>query len=322
MKKKYQIAILIILCLLLGTSYIIGDYFLKFALTNSPDSFAVGSSPNAETPEQDEYQLKNTKTREEETKKGKEWAASIPIKGTHIKSKDGITLKGQYYKKENTHNWTILIHGYKGKGKEMYSYAKAYEENGYNILIPDLRAHGKSEGYYIGMGILDKEDIEMWIEWIIQKDSEANIVLHGVSMGGATTMNVAGDNPSHVVAYIEDCGYTSTYDIFKKELKELFSLPAFPVLDICSAVSALKAGYGFRKVTPLKQIAKAEQPVLFIHGDRDDFVPTSMVYEVYEAATCKKDLYVVPFAEHAQAKNADVDAYWNKVFSFLSDVPV
>ena len=70
----------------------------------------------------------------------------------------------------------------------MMSYGEKYYEMGYNVLLPNNRAHGNSEGNYIGMGWLDKDDIACWVNWINKQDPNAKIILHGVSMGAATTM--------------------------------------------------------------------------------------------------------------------------------------
>lgn len=114
----------------------------------------------------------------------------------------------------------------------MMPFGRPYYEHGYNILLPDDRASGKSEWNHIGMSYLDKDDMKLWINWILNEDPDAKIIVHGVSMGGATSIMLSEDNPEQVVCYIEDCGYTSVYDIFSSELDKRFGLPPFPVMDI------------------------------------------------------------------------------------------
>ena len=63
----------------------------------------------------------------------------------------------------------------------------------------------------------------------------------------------------------------------------------------------------------------ANQPMLFIHGGKDDFVPVQMAYEVYEAYPTTKDIYIVDEAGHAQSKDYDVEAYWDKVFTVIDE---
>ena len=160
-------------------------------------------------------------------------------------SGDGLNLFGDVFNTDTqSHKWLIAIHGYTGKREHMYSYARFYAEKGYNILTPDMRSHGDSEGKLIGMGWLDKEDVKLWIDYVLDIDPEAEIVLHRVSMGGATVMMTAGEDlPDNVKAVIDDCGYTSVWDEFTDEAKYLFNISQFPILYTASAITKLRAGY-------------------------------------------------------------------------------
>lgn len=153
----------------------------------------------------------------------------------------------------------------------------------------------------------------------MNKDPKAKIIVHGVSMGGATTMMLSGDHPKNVVGYIEDCGYTSVYDIFSSELDKRFGLPPFPVMDISNMMSNIEAGYDFKKASSLKAVKKCNKPMMFIHGTKDDFVPYSMGLEVYKVANCEKELYGVKGATHANSLYMNPYAYWNKVFKFINE---
>lgn len=315
LKKKWFIIVFVIFSLLISIGYGVGTYFVNYAL--SPSS----NSDQREIDESDEVQLANdvekqiVQNQNKETIKGLNF--SEKTKPMIISSEDSLRLRGQYLDHENSHRWVILVHGYKSSNENMMSYGSEYYDNGYNVVLPDNRAHGKSDGTYIGMGWLDKDDIACWVNWVIEKDPQAQIILHGVSMGGATVMMASGDRLPQVVGYIEDCGYTSVWDIFASELDKRFSLPTFLVLDISNFIAKIKAGYDFKEASSVDQIQKANQPMLFIHGAKDDFVPLEMVYEVYDAYPTTKELYIVEEAGHAQSKDYDVKAYWNKVFDFI-----
>lgn len=316
MKKKIIIIICSVILVLGVAGYGIGSYFTEYAL--SPES----DSDQRNIDEKDQLTLldNDQKIIEDnafvEDQYGYEFQEQT--QETSIKSQDQLSLKARF-KKQDTHNWVILIHGYKSNNENMMDYGYRYYQKGYNVLLPNNRAHGNSEGRYIGMGWLDKDDIMLWIDWIIQQDENAKIVIHGVSMGGATTMMLSGENPDHVVGYIEDCGYSSVWNIFKSELSKRFSLPTFPILDISNLVVKFKAGYDLKEASSVEQIKKSDKPMLFIHGKKDDFVPVEMVYDVYNAKTKGvKDIFIVEQAGHAQAKDYDPDAYWNKVFDFIN----
>lgn len=315
LKKKWFIIVFIVFSILISVGYGVGTYFVNYALSPMSDSDQRKINESDEVQLSDDIQRKIIQNQSQEEIKGIDF--SKKTKPLIVNGFDSTSLKGKYLDHENVHQWVILIHGYKSSNENMMAYGSEYYTKGYNVVLPDNRAHGKSDGDYIGMGWLDKDDIACWVDWIIQRDSQAQIILHGVSMGGATVMMASGDCLPQVVGYIEDCGYTSVWDIFASELDKRFSLPTFPVLDISNFVANIKAGYDFKEASSVNQVKKAKQPMLFIHGAKDDFVPVEMIYEVYDACPTTKDLYIVEEAGHAQAKDYDVEAYWNKVFDFI-----
>lgn len=250
------------------------------------------------------------------------WEKHTPFKLYNILSYDNTVLYGKVYiQKEFSNKTAVIVHGYCGKGDVMNYAAQRFYEKGFNVVLPDCRGHGNSEGDYIGMGWHDRKDVITWCEKIINANADAEIVLYGISMGAATVMMATGEAlPENIKCVIEDCGYTSVYDEFKYQLKNMYKfIPTFPILDIVGLLCNFRAGYGFRKASALKQIKKCKIPVLFIHGGNDKFVPTEMVYKLFQNAKCKKDILIVDNAGHAVAAMIDEKKYWNKVFSFIKE---
>ena len=200
-------------------------------------------------------------------------------------------------------------------------YVKRFHDRGMNVLAPAARAHERSGGDYIGMGWPERLDIVAWIEQIVQADPEARILVFGESMGAATAMNVAGESlPANVKCIIEDCGYTSVWDEFSLQLKDVFGLPSFPLLDVANLVCNVRAGYDFHKASSVEQLKRATVPMLFIHGDQDTFVPYSMLDQNYDACASKvKQKLTIHGATHAKSAQVDPELYWNTVDNFLDE---
>jgi fermentation-respiration switch protein FrsA (DUF1100 family) len=168
------------------------------------------------------------------------------------------------------------------------------------------------------MGWHDRLDILSWIELLNARFSPENIVLYGISMGAAAVMMVSGETlPANVRAIIEDSGYTSAWDEFSYQLKSLFGLPAFPLMHFTSAVTRLRAGYWLGQPNAAAQVAKSDTPILFIHGQQDEFVPAAMLDVLYGAAACEKEKLLVSGAGHAGAASTDEALYWRTVDNFL-----
>ena len=254
------------------------------------------------------------------------WLEANTADVVQLRSADGLMLHATFYQAPvPTGRSVILAHGYSGNGDEMAQFGDLYRNQlGFNILIPDARGHGFSEGDYIGMGWHERRDYQMWIDWlegrVRSQGNEPEILLHGVSMGGATVMMTSGEAlPPSVKAVIEDCGFTSAADVFTWQLRRLNGLPAFPVIPSTSLVTQIRAGYSFYEASALKQVAKSNLPMLFIHGDADTFVPFEMVHELYAAHPGPKQLYVVPGSPHGANYIFDPPAYEAQVKAFLAE---
>ena len=239
-----------------------------------------------------------------------------------LQSHDGLKLHALYLPQQGEgHKYAVLCHGYGSIPQTMGRFASRFYEMGYSILTPAARTHERSEGRYASMGWLERRDIVAWVDSLVEQDPQAEVVLFGISMGGATVMMTAGeaDLSPNVKCVIEDCGYSSVWDEFAGQLKEMFGLPTFPVLDAASLVTQLRAGYGFQEASAVEQLKKTSLPMLFIHGEEDTFVPYAMLDVVYQAcASPEKELLSIPSAEHGEASSVDPERYWSTVEAFLA----
>ena len=233
--RIFIILLSIILILLSIAYFMIGNYFFNIALNpNTSKEFVLG-----------------------ETEDIKDSWLNQNAKDVYITTSNNGKLKLHSYEIDNNSNiWAIVIHGYYGKGQDMVYFAKEYYNRGYNVLVVDLRGHGQSQGDYIGMGWHDRLDIIDWTNYIINKNPNSKIILHGVSMGAATVMMSTGEElPVNVKVAIEDCGYTSIWDEFEMRLKILYNLPAFPALNAASAVcKIIRAGYILEEGSCVEQV--------------------------------------------------------------------
>ena len=234
---------------------------------------------------------------------------------------DGEVLHARYVAaREKTAKTAVIVHGYTDNSIRMLMIGYMYHNDlGFNILLPDLHHHGHSGGRAVRMGWKDRLDVLRWMDVANEVFGGATeMVVHGISMGAATTMMVSGEEQQpYVKCFVEDCGYTSVWDQFAKELKEDYGLPAFPLLHVASRLCAWRYGWNFREASALEQVRKCRLPMLFIHGDADDYVPTWMVYPLYEAKAGDKELWVVSGAAHAKSYRDNREEYTERVRRFV-----
>ncbi len=294
-------SLLVLLLLIFAIYLLIGHTAFKFSLSrNGKLKKGIELKNNIELKENDEIgkYFKNFKKLE-------------------IISNDNLKLVG-FYKDNDKFKLAILVHGYGGSHYDMYSYAKIFEERGYDIFCMDLRAHSQSEGDILTMGLYEHFDLIKWIEKLLEIKPNYKIVLFGVSMGASTVCMSLGEIlPNNVICAIEDCGY----DNANKEFIHVYSKTPF------KSKCIYKIFYNYTKNTKeidlnaidvCEKLKKSKLPVLFIHGDSDDFVPTDMVYNLYDCLPeSRRQLYIVKDATHTKSIDVNVKEYKSQLNKFL-----
>ncbi len=303
----------IVLFLLIGVlvllllSIVVTFYFYNVGITRKPTGvLAEATNPIGE----------------QVTPTDEEWLLAHPFENLSMQSYDELRLRGYYLAaKEPTGKTALLVHGYTGSAKrDMVGFARMYHELfEFNVLMVDDRGHGESEGTYIGLGWHDRLDVIRWMHFVMQKvEQPVQIVLHGLSMGGATVLMTSGEVlPEQVKCVIEDCGYTSVKDILSYQLHQTYHLPPFPLIPLTSLMCKLRAGYSFGEASALAQVRKTTLPVLFIHGSDDTFVPVAMIHPLYEACPTYKEKLIVQGAGHGEAYAVDQAGYTQRVGDFV-----
>ena len=251
-----------------------------------------------------------------------------PHEDVYQTSFDGLKLHAAYFppiKEDATGKKRVVIcfHGYTSASLQDFTGLTGYYfPRGFAMLHPDARAHGSSEGKYIGLGCLDRKDALKWIDWVIEHcGADVEILLHGISMGGATVLMASGmELPPQVKGIISDCGFTSPKEVFTHVLKTMYHLPSFPVMQGANLVNRKLAGYGMDECNASREVAKAKVPILFIHGEKDTFVPVWMCRKMYESCASKKKMLIVEGASHGESYYKNTKQYEQALDEFLQEL--
>ena len=251
------------------------------------------------------------------------WLENYGYEEHHMITDDGLMLNGFFFRaKEESKIFAFCAHGYRSSGKtEFCALIQYYLSRNINVFVCDHRGAESSEGNLIGFGAYESKDCIKWLDYINNTfGPDLKLILHGISMGSATVMLMTGNPnlPENVKMCVADCGYTSAWDEFTYKLGEM-KVPAHPLVELVNAVNKVVAGYDFKKDTSaIEAVKRSKTPTLFVHGDADAFVPTKMVYEVYDACACPdKDILVVHGADHAASFITDQPAYEAKLDAFI-----
>ena len=234
----------------------------------------------------------------------------------------GNELRAWFVPKPESKTFVICVHGYKCNGPDECSHLLPFynETLGFNYLLPDHAAHGRSEGKYIGFGSFESENLLLWVNYLIERFGEdIEIVLHGISMGASTVMLAnAGNPPEQVKAIIEDCGFTSAEDILNNTMRKKIGIPCPHLAKAIILYCRLFRGYDMRKADCVARMDESKNPILFIHGTDDPTVPFAMGEKLYDVCTTvEKDKLFVDGAIHAYCYYDAKEEYDKKVTEFL-----
>ena len=246
---------------------------------------------------------------------------AMPCERVTIHSFDGLRLCGRFFLAENPRATLVLMHGYHScPGIDFGCVAEfLLKEMHMNLLFAEQRAHGESEGEYITFGVRERYDCRDWAIYARNRlGGSLPILLYGLSMGAATVLMASGlDLPDNVAGIVADCGYTTPRAIFTHVLHHGLHLPAFPFLPLVSLCTRWFAGFSIDGASTLTALEKNTRPVLLIHGEDDDFVPTYMSLQNYEACCGEKMLLTVKGAAHGLSYLVEEETCREKITAFF-----
>lgn len=247
-------------------------------------------------------------------RQGMAYMETLPCEDVYITSQDGLKLRGQFFPAEGGGQKIVLgIHGFQSHARNEFApHIAFYRALGFSMLLPDDRAHGLSQGEHITMGVKDRRDCVSWAKYLVERfGPDCQILLHGVSMGGATVLSASGeeDLPEQVMGVVSDCGFSSVQDALSFQMNAMYHMPPALPLMVCRWYAKHKAGFDFDEARPIDQVKHAKVPILFAQGTEDFLVPRRMAEQLYAACSSPKKLLMVEGASHAESVAVDPEGY-------------
>ncbi len=236
-----------------------------------------------------------------------------------IRSRD-TDLYARRYPQNNPKGRIIMMHGYRSIAENDFGpVIDFYYSMGYELILVDQRAHGKSSGIWIGFGVLERHDCKAWIEYLNDRFGAIPTFLSGISMGCTTVLMATQLHlPQNVCGIIADCGFTSPNEIIIHVMKRKLKLPLRFLITPLNWFCKIFAGYCFDECTAVEALKENEIPVFFLHGKADRFVPCEMTLENHRACTAPKELLLVDGAGHGTSYLQDKESVEQAIRIFLS----
>lgn len=250
------------------------------------------------------------------------WAREVralPREEMDIVAFDGTPLHGRFYEYQPGAPIELMFHGYRGSAeRDLSGGVQRCFMLGRSALIVDQRCSGKSGGHVITFGVREHRDCLSWVEFMLQRfGPDVKIILTGISMGASTVLMAAGcELPENVIGILADCGFTSAKEIILEVIKQM-GLPPKPCYPFVKLGAKLFGGFDLEEYSAVEAVKRAKKPVIFFHGESDDFVPCWMSEKMYDACASRKRLVTVPGAGHGLAFPVDQEGYLKAAREFF-----
>jgi fermentation-respiration switch protein FrsA (DUF1100 family) len=243
---------------------------------------------------------------------------SLPKEEVVIRSPYGYRLRGLFFKApQDAENAIILVHGVSTSLVSSLKYMWMFRKRGFHVLAYDHCRHGGSGGSTTTFGFYEKHDLNACVDWLFERVGQyCKIGIFGESMGASTALQHAAID-SRAAFYIADCPFSDLTAELMFRLRKFWWLPPFPLLHITRLFAWLRSGFQIHSVSPIRDMAAIETPILFIHGKEDKNIPMEMTLELYRSKQGPKQLYLVPGADHAQSLRSNPYIYDRIVGEFL-----
>ena len=250
------------------------------------------------------------------------WAREVramPRQEFTITAFDGIPLHGKFFEYKPGAPIELMFHGYRGSAeRDLSGGVQRCFMLGRSALIVDQRCSGKSGGHVITFGVREHRDCLSWVDFAVEHfGSDVKLILTGISMGASTVLMASGhDLPENVIGILADCGFTSAKEIIQEVIKQM-GLPPKPCYPFVKLGAKLFGGFELEEYSAIEAVKQAKKPVIFFHGESDNFVPCWMSEKMYEACASRKQLVKVPGAGHGLAFPVDQEGYLKEARAFF-----
>ncbi len=242
-----------------------------------------------------------------------------------ITTSDNVTLRAWMILPHNPNgDAVLLLHGLGDNRLGMTGYAQLLLAHGFTVLLPDARAHGTSDGPLATYGLLERNDIHAWIDFLQTHEHPRCIFALGESMGAAQLLQSLDTHP-HLCAVIAESSFSNFREIAYDRMGQPFHLGPWvgrtilrPLVEVAFLRARLKYHLRMEDISPEDSLATTKMPVLLIHGAEDSNIPVRHSQQIHAHAP-NTILWEVPEADHCGALSTSPQEFERRLLAWFKN---
>lgn len=248
---------------------------------------------------------------------------NLPYEEVDFRSTDGLKLTGWFLPAMNADATIVVLHGLgSNAGDMLLNILCLAREKKWNLFLFNFRGHADSEGHLTSLGPLELRDFESAMAFIRQSKPEQTkrIAVYGHSLGASVAI-VGAAKHAELLAVCAESPFLKTRKTISHFAKRFYGIPEFPFMYLALCLARLRLGVSLWNFAPIDEVGKiSPRPILIIHAERDQRMPTSETEKLVNAAKEPKEFWVVPGADHGEPWMVAKDEYNNRMVEFFRRV--
>lgn len=249
-------------------------------------------------------------------------APGIDAREVEICAADGVALRAAWWPEDNSRGAAVmLLHGVSDNRRGMGGHVRFLRQAGYAVLSTDARGHGASGGRLISYGVLERNDVAAWAEWLHAQPGVERVYGIGASMGGAILLQSLP--LARIGAVVAECAFSDFPSVAYHRVGQRVRLSEraarwtlWPLLEPALAWVRLRHGVDLRSASPEAGLRGSTTPVLLIHGARDTNTPPEHSARLARARAANVEIWL-PAATHVNALGTAPEEYRRRVLEFF-----
>jgi dipeptidyl aminopeptidase/acylaminoacyl peptidase len=243
-------------------------------------------------------------------------ALDLPFQTHRFPSGNGSTLEAWYVPGEDERLIVVLFHGYAASKSTILNATRVFHQLGYGTLLVDFYGSGGSSGNETTLGVEEARDVAAAVDYVRQTWPHRQVVLYGISMGGAAILRAVAAEKVNAHGIIIEATFDTLLNTGKSRFRAL-ALPGSPFAELLLFWGSLQRRFNFFSHNPADYARAVNCPTLILHGEKDERATLEQARNLARSFGGSARLIVYPDVPHMAIVDARPSEWTRDIRVFL-----